>query len=84
MRIARLSAIQTTVCIANQDTALFIDRRSHEVEQIATGVRSTLHPDATALHGIGRRGVDRRPRFTRVERVRDVEMPFALEGCILE
>src|SRR6266404_5619428 len=69
----------TAVGVANEDAAGFVHRDVVEVEQIAARIAAAAVPDATALHGIGGRGVDGGPNAAGVIGEGDVEMPDAEE-----
>src|SRR5215813_3170293 len=84
MRTGRTSATNTTVGITDQHTSVLVHCLAHEIEQVATGIRATLHPDATTLNWIGGRRVNCRPGISRIVSVSDVEVPFTLEVGSLE
>ena len=83
-RAGRIRATHAAVRITDEHASLLIDRFTHEVEQVATGIRSTLHPDTAALHRVGRRRIDSRPGISRVKGMRDIEVPFTLEVGVLK
>ena len=60
-------AARAAIGIRDQDTALVIDLDIHEIEQISADVRAAAEPDASALHGVVRRGVNRGPGRAAIE-----------------
>src|SRR6202048_696117 len=65
------------VSVANEDAAGLVHRDVVEVEQIPARIAAPAVPDATALYGIGRRGVDGGPSAAGVVGECDVKMPDA-------
>src|SRR6266516_1275838 len=79
VRAAAQAAAGAAVGVGHEDVAGLLDRRIHEVEQVAALVRATAHPDAAALHRVARRRVDGRPRGAAVVRGCDVQVPCTRE-----
>jgi hypothetical protein len=73
-------AVGASIDVPNLHAPLFINGHVKEVEQIATNVCATVHPNATALYWITRRCVGDSPVPPCVECTCNVKMPNASEG----
>src|SRR5205807_7510433 len=77
----RAVATGAAVDVADEHSAFLINRHVKEVEQVAANVGAAVGPNVSALHRSIRRGVTSRPGQSAIERVRDVEMPDAIEAA---